>query len=192
MTEIILTIPEIAALAAGGDDPAQRAMDRLELASTSDEVAQAGVCSLYARGLLEGDVDSQDELQPVQMVLATVSLLAECESEIRFAVGGGGSGEASRLYVRGAEGILVTPVGFGCLHVRLVDASPGPVSLIQTAAVAALADGDHVFLVSAANKDGETSLALRRVDQGYQIASSSDGAFTSFENPWDEVAARIG
>ena len=165
MTTIILTIPEIAALMRAGDERSELVLSRLGIGALSDEVAEAGVSSLFARGLLETEGD--DEIAPTQVILAALGLIADSTSTLRLAVVGEETGGTSHVHVVGNEGVLVTPIGFGCFHFSFLDASEGVAAIIESAGEAALDHDDRVLLVSVRSEPGEVSVAVRRISGSY-------------------------
>lgn len=189
MVTVTLTIPEIAALAKGGDERVGRAASRLGLGEISEEVAQAGVCSLFVRGLLEGD--GADGIAPTEVILAAVGLIADSTSTLRLAVVGDGIVGTSHVHVVDDAGVLVTPIGFGCFHFSFLDASDGLAAIVRTAGEAALDRDDRALLVSLRTEESETSMAVRRIGGAFELSDSESGTFTTTASPWDDVATRL-
>ena len=189
MTTIILTIPEIAALMRAGDERSELVLSRLGIGALSDEVAEAGVSSLFARGLLETEGD--DEIAPTQVILAALGLIADSTSTLRLAVVGEETGGTSHVHVVGNEGVLVTPIGFGCFHFSFLDASEGVAAIIESAGEAALDHDDRVLLVSVRSESGEVSMAVRRISGSYELSDSAVGTCVQSDDPWRDVAARL-
>lgn len=189
MTTIILTIPEIAALMRAGDERSELVLSRLGIGALSDEVAEAGVSSLFARGLLETEGD--DEIAPTQVILAALGLIADSTSTLRLAVVGEETGGTSHVHVVGNEGVLVTTIGFGCFHFSFLDASEGVAAIIESAGEAALDHDDRVLLVSVRSEPGEVSVAVRRISGSYELSDSAVGTYVQSDDPWRDVAARL-
>jgi hypothetical protein len=189
VTTIILTIPEISALMRAGDERSELVLSRLGIGALSDEVAQAGVSSLFARGLLDNEDDA--EIAPTQVILAALGLIAGSTSTLRLAVVGEESGGTSHVHVVGDDGVLVTPIGFGCFHFSFIDASEGAAAFIKSAGEAALDRDDRVLLVSVRTGDSENLVAVRRTGGSFELSDSETGTFVLSASPWDDVAAKL-
>lgn len=189
MTTIILNIPEISALMRAGYERSESVLSRLGIGELSDDVVQAGVSSLFARGLLESDGGT--EIAPTQVILAALGLIADSTSTLRLAVVGEEIGGTSHVHVVGNEGVLVTPIGFGCFHFSFLDASDGVASIVRTAGEASLDSDERVLLVSLRTEISEISVAVRRTGGSFELSDSETGTFIPSTNPWGDVAAKL-
>ena len=78
-------------------------LSRLGIGALSEEVAQAGVSSLFARGLLESG--ARDEIAPTQVILAALGLIADSPRRFVLAVVGEDTRGTSHVHVVGSDGV---------------------------------------------------------------------------------------
>lgn len=175
-TGLVLTIPEIAALSRAVGDAAARIAEGLGIGDISDEVAMAGLSSLYARGFLEV---AEGETRPVPQVAAAIDVVAVSGETISMVAVSPDESATSRLLVADQVAVLVTPIALGCLEFRFVDMSSGVAAVVQVAGEAALSSDDTIFLVSSGSGDDGVSVAVRRQSGEFGISDSETGVFES-------------
>lgn len=188
---VVLTVPEIVAVTRGAGTRAETISARLGIDEIPEEVARAGISSLYARGLLELDDAAP---RPSAIVVAAIGIVGEASSSLRMAsIGPNGAGVA-HLHCTDEGAVLVSPVGLGCLEFTFVDVSGGLEAIVRTAGEAALDTDDKVFLLSLIDGGSETTVAVRRVAGAWELSNSESGEFVAIGDDvaWTTVVERLG
>ncbi len=170
---LVLTIPELAALMAGGDRRATTAGALLGIDMPGAEVALAGLSSLFARGLL----DATDAVPRVAAtVRSVVGVIAESLVVIRIGLADDQRNSVTNFYSAESLGVLATPIGFGCFEFRFVDLADGLGTILKTTAQKILTGPTTTLLLEAVHRDSDsTSVAVTQGTDGWRLVGSDVG-----------------